>query len=70
MATRTPQRQELGRDFVDKEWVCEHARQVGVYPKTLPLIIEMPCLTQKSYILDVIVTVPASVYFFFSSFAI
>lgn len=40
MATRTPQRQESGRDFVDKEWVCEHARQVGLDPKTLSLMIE------------------------------
>lgn len=32
MATRTPQRQESG--FVDKEWVCEHGRQVGLYPKS------------------------------------
>lgn len=44
MATRTPQRQESGRDFVDKEWVCEHARQVGLYPKTLFLTIEIVCL--------------------------
>ncbi|XP_056913670.1 protein odr-4 homolog isoform X3 [Takifugu flavidus] len=29
MATQTPQRQESGRGFVDKEWVCEHGRQVS-----------------------------------------
>lgn len=53
MATRTPpppQRQETGTDFVDKEWVCEHARQVGVCPKTFSLLLEMSCLTQTSYI--------------------
>lgn len=67
MATRTPQRQESGRDFVDKEWVCEHARQVGLYPQTLSLIIEMSCLTQTSYILALIapVTVLASVFNFY-----
>uniref|UniRef100_H3BXJ9 Protein odr-4 homolog n=1 Tax=Tetraodon nigroviridis TaxID=99883 RepID=H3BXJ9_TETNG len=29
MATRTPQSQESGKDLVDKEWMCEHARQVS-----------------------------------------
>lgn len=33
MATRTPERQESGGEFVDKEWMYEHARQVGLYPK-------------------------------------
>lgn len=71
MATRTPQRQESGRDFVDKEWVCEHARQVGLYPKTLSLTIEIvSCLTQTSYIAKLIITVRAPLFFFSPSFVI
>lgn len=59
MATRTPQRQESGRGFVDKEWVCEHGRQVGLYPKSHSFFFKMSCLTMTSYILEVIAVVSA-----------
>lgn len=44
MATQTPQSQEstpAPKSSVDKEWVTEHARQVGLHPITPLLIISL-----------------------------
>lgn len=47
MATQTPQSQEstsAPKISVDKEWVTEHARQVGLDPIT-PLLINSPIVS-------------------------